>query len=251
MKGVIFQKPFEFQLLVDGESWHQGDSVSGHLVIKNHGSENLPLAGIYVSIAQAMSSKVKKKDPGAFKVGETVKADEAQIIAPGAEVRVPWNFSLDRNFPITDSRGSPYLIYGHGEATEKLGQLQLTIEPNRMIGEFLNVLQVQHRFVIKQKRASKGWVEVKLEPPTAKNFAAVEFLTLDFRFDDEERMETEYTFQVQKIEASAGTVDLTHAKKDFEQVLDKTDYLLPSGRVNHDRIDSSIQEVFRELGVVS
>ena len=51
MKGTFFQKPLELNLLVEGETWRQGDPITGSLTIKNHGSTEFALSELRMQVA--------------------------------------------------------------------------------------------------------------------------------------------------------------------------------------------------------
>src|SRR4051812_18114787 len=124
MKGMSFQKPLEFRLQVEGETWNQGDSISGVLEVKNRGSESISLADMQVQLGHGRLKRVHEKMSGAFKILEKTGMDASATLAPNAEAKLQWKFPTDRNCPITDSMASLFLLYGKGEVVETLGQLQ-------------------------------------------------------------------------------------------------------------------------------
>lgn len=255
MKGIYFQKPFEFQLLVEGESWHQGSAVRGTLVIRNHGAEALPLDGVRVALAHGRASRVKSKTEGALKILHSVQADGGRSLAPSAEERLPWVFHLDRNAPITDKASSLYLLYGlppvpgaKAESGDKAGLLQLIVEPDGLFDEFLRVFQIQHHFVIKSRHAGKGSVGVKLIPPGSKGLASIEQLELRLRIGEGERLEVGYIFELKNINGSVAGVEVTTSERELEQTLERSEYLTSSGRVNHERMEAAVSEAFARIG---
>lgn len=258
MKGTYFQKPFEFQLSVEGESWRQGTAIRGILVIKNHGAEPLPLAGVRVSLAHGRASRVKQKAQGALKILASVSVDESLKLPPGAEERLPWGFQLDRNAPITDKSSSLYLLYGpaavsrvKAESGDQVGLLRLVVEPDSLFEDFLRAFQIQHHCVVKSRQAGKGSVDVKLVPPESKGFAAIDHLDLNLRFGDGDRIEVGYLFVVKSPGASAAGAGVVVEERRMEQVLERTEYLTLSGRVNHERMEAAASEVFQQLGAQS
>jgi hypothetical protein len=232
MKGVFFQKPLEFSLNINGESWKQGDEISGSLTVKSHSAEAAPPSA-QVHLAYGHLKKAHAKDPRAFEIlaSSTASPD--------------WTFKTDRNAPITDSVHSLFILYGTGEDLSKFGHLQLVVHPYWVIQEFLKELEVGFRFVLKNMKSNKGLLEAKIAPPTSRSFAAVEQAVLSFRFKDE-WLEVEATFDVKKIEASAASVDMKKEKKAFQKSYSSADYLTPSGRFNHERMEVAIREI---LGV--
>jgi hypothetical protein len=241
MKGTSFQKPLEFNLQVEGESWHQGDPIAGVLTIKNHGGDPIALDDVGVRLAHGHLKKVRMKSSDAFKVLDSSLIEGSEKIAPQKDFVFGWRFETDRNFPVTDSLGSIFLLYGQGEATEKLAQLQLPIHPYWVIEEFLKVFQVGFRFVLMASKSGKGSVELKLVPPTAKTFATLDYLTLSLSFE-EETLRVRYSFHVKKIEATAASVDTKKLKKESEWTFSREQYLTASGRFNHESVESAIRE---------
>lgn len=247
MKGIYFQKPLESILKVDGETWRQGDSVSGTLEIRNHGSEPVAPSQAHVMLTRGELKKVRAKDAAAFQVIQSVKVGNDSMIAPGATASFPWTVSTDRNGPVTDSMASPFLLYGVGESPETLGQLQLTFEPHELLQEFIKSFSVGFRFVLKSRRSSKGgWVEFKLDPPDSKAFSTLELLVLSARFDGE-AVDLEYEFQLKKIEATVAGTHVKKLKKQFEQRLEPHQLRVPSGRINYEQMEAGIGEALQQV----
>ncbi|MFL5813427.1 MAG: hypothetical protein ACJ763_07595 [Bdellovibrionia bacterium] len=248
MKATFFQKPNEFNLNIEGESWRQGDPVSGSLLIRNHGTEALDASEIRVVLAHGAITKVRKKDAGAFTVvSEQAMSSEpgAPKIVPGSQASFQWKFETDRNCTVTEKGSSLFILYGRGESLDSLGQIQLVIHPYFIIQEYLNSIQTQFRFVLKSFRTTKGWLECKLSPPSARNFASVEQLLLSFRFDGDTLM-AHYSFDVKKLEALAATTSISKQKREFEQNYNSMQYLR-NGRFNFDEIEASIRDVMNQL----
>jgi hypothetical protein len=247
MKGTLFQKPLEFNLHVEGESWKQGDPVRGSLLVKNHGTESVALSEIRVHLAEGGLKKVRLKTPGAFEVLSSISGPEVGLLEPGKEATIPWSFLTDRNSSITDSFNSPFLVYGRGEALETLGQLQLFFHPYEIIQEFIKIIGTRFRFVVKSQRGVKRGVDIKLVPPAgSKAFSSLEHLVLSFRFEGE-TLELRYSFQVKKLEASAAAVDVKKQKSELEQSFTPEQYRVPSGRVNDELLESAIGEALKAI----
>jgi hypothetical protein len=240
MKGTCFQKPLEFNLRIDGESWQQGESIVGSLTVKNHGPTSVPLSAIHARLAYGELKKVRAKSQDAFKVISESKSEGT--LESQKEVTIPFKFETDRNCQITDTSGSLFLVYGDGDATEKLGQLQLAVHPYWVIQEFVKTFQTDFRFVVKTQKAGKGTVEIKLVPPVSQAFATLEQVIFSFKFQGD-ALEMQSAFHTKKVEASAASVDLKKEKKASHHVFEAKQYLLPSGRFNHDTIVPMIREV--------
>lgn len=244
MKATFFQKPLEYNLTIEGESWRQGDAISGSLLVKNHSSDELDASEIRVVLAQGAITKVRKKDAGAF-TALFAQSMSSQKIAPGTQASFNWKFETERNCTVTEKSSSLFILYGRGDALESLGQIQLVIHPYFIIEEYLKSLQTQFHFVLKSFKSSKGWLECKMSPPSSRNFASVEQLLLSFRFEGDTLM-VHYSFDVKKLEALAATTTLNKQKREFEQSINSTQYLR-NGRFNFEFIEASIRDVMGQL----
>jgi hypothetical protein len=229
MKGIFFQKPLEYSLNVNGETWKQGDPITGSLVVKSHASDVLaPSAQVH--LAYGHLKKAHAKDPKAF-----------EILA-SASAGPDWKFETDRNAAITDSVHSLFILYGSGDDLSKYGHLQLVVKPYWVIEEFIKELGVGFRFVVKSLKSSKGLLEAKVAPPTSRSFAAVEQAILSFRFEGD-LLEVGATFNLKKIEATAASVDVKKEKREVQKNYRPIDYLTSSGRFNHERMEEAIRDI--------
>jgi len=258
VKATFFQKPLEFNLNIEGESWRQGDTVSGSLLVKNHGSEAVDASEIHVVLAHGAISKVRKKDAGAFtpiatqSMGPNVSGhDLSGKIPPAGQASFSWKFETERNCTVTEKGTSLFILYGRTESLDapdtnnSLGQIQLVIHPYFIIEEYLKSLQTQFHFVLKSLKSSKGWLQCKIAPPASRNFASVEQLLLSFRFEGDV-LQVHYLFDVKKLEALAATTSLSKQEREFEQSFNSMQYLR-NGRFNFDLIEASIRDVMTQL----
>jgi hypothetical protein len=248
MKGALFQKPFEFSVEIEGESWHQGQTLTGTLRARSHGSAEELLEGVRVALACGDLSAVRKKDEGAFEILDSLLLESGRRLPPGGEETLPWSFPLDRNCVVTSSRESLYILYGRGESAPKLGALQLIVGPDPVLLELVKVFQIGHRFVVKSARSVKGRVEFKLAPPATRAFGALEQCTLSCRFEGE-RLEARYIFQLKRIDPETGALILKKEKMEFDQSFGPEQYLTPGGRLASERFEASVKEVFLQAGV--
>lgn len=207
MKGTLFQKPVEYRIEVDGESWRQGDAIAGTLTVVNRGTDVLSNEGIHVSLAYGKFKEVHAKAEDAFEVLET---------KPFTGNEMSWVFQTERNCPITDKSASLFLLYGRGKSTPILGHLQLNIQPFQVIEDFLYRFKTDFRFVEKSKKAGRKGVDVKLVPPSGQSFASLDHVMMCFHFD-KETMHVRYVFAVKKIEATASSFDMKKTKREVEQ----------------------------------
>jgi hypothetical protein len=246
MKGTFFQKPLELNLVVEGESWRQGDKIAGNLLARNHGAEPVPLEDIRVRLAFGNLTRVRQKSADAFSEFSSVATGSGSLL-PGGEQRLSWSFSTDRNAPVTHRTGSLFLLYGRGSENEKLGQLQLRIGPYWVIEELLGIFQTNLHYVLKDLKSAKGMLEAKLVPPASKAATGIEQLVLASRFEGES-LRLQYVFNLKTLDASGGTVELQKKKKEFPQLLEPAEFLLPSGRFNHEPVEAKVRSILDQLG---
>ncbi len=191
-------------------------------------------------LADGELKKVRNKDPKAFEPISSLKLGEGATLSPNESKSYPVEFQLDLNAPITDTSGSPFVLYGAGP-DEKLGQLQLPVGVSIVANELLERLRVTFRFVLKHSKNRKKGTETKLVPPDGKAFSMVEHLMLETRHEGPDLL-VHYQFAVKKIDAGAGPLSMTKKKLELEDRLTPTEYRLPSGRFNHDRIEESLRK---------
>lgn len=252
VKGTYFARPLEFQLLAEGESWRQGDAITGTLVAKNHGNTSVKLEGLRVALAQAQSSKVRQKAPGAFKIQKAEKLGTGAELGAGQEARFPWRFELDRNAHITEKASSLYLIYGLSEDQLQLGQLQLTVVPEGLLQELIEILRIHLRFVPRTQRSNaKNWVEIKFAPPDAREYSAVEHLFLRMRYekaeDGTDDLALEWEMETKQIEAAPGVNPVRKESRELEQRFALAEYKLPNGRIAHERMEQEARAALNSL----
>jgi hypothetical protein len=239
MRGILFQKPLELVLNVEGEKWLQGDPLSGTLTVKNHGAEPASLASLEIKLAHGTLRKVHQKLPDAYDFLATFPLEGAGTLEPKSEASFPWRFKTDANCPITDVSASLFLLYGQGH-------LQLPFDPSPVMQEFVKTLEVGFRFVKKSQRYSaKGRVDVKLSPPDSKAFGVIDLLVLSFKMKDEETLDVQYIFQLKKVAATAASVEVNKERREISQSFTRAQYRLASGRFNHEVWESGIREALK------
>lgn len=246
MRGLFIQHQLEFLVEAQGEGWHQEDRLSCALSVKNRGASPQPLAdpGLYLALGDI--KKIKQKDPAALKVVAAAELQAPAELAPGTQVKCPWEFVIDKNAAITDKGQSLYLVFGSGQSLETMGQLPVTVQPHPHIQVLLRILETTFRFVVKGQKSSKGRVQVKLKPSTAKRFTTVDDLVLSCWFEGEELV-LHYLFHIKKFEATAATIGVAKKQREFDQRLTVSQYLFPGGAVNHEPLEAAVSEALKEI----
>ena len=110
MKGTFFSKPLEWNIETNGESWQQGDTLTGTLKVKNHGTDKIILDDMGVALAYADIKKIHSRADGALK-SEITKTFKCEI-KPGETTEISFAFPIGSNSPVTDKKSSYYLAFG-------------------------------------------------------------------------------------------------------------------------------------------
>lgn len=243
MKGTYFQKGTEFRLQTEAESWSQGDTIRGTLVLRAHSPGVSTTARVVLAHGNLKQVHAKKAD-ALDAVEEVVLSGKELTNESGAA----WSFSTSLNARITDSTTSLFLLYGpEGGGLETLGHLQVTLKPAPVIEKFLDVLKTRFRFVLKTMRSEKKGCQAKLVPPDSSALAFVDQVVIHFHFD-EEVLNLAYEFTTHGFEAGASSVKQTKQKKTREVEFRKSDYLTSSGRLNDDLFEKEIEAALVEIG---
>jgi hypothetical protein len=243
MRGTTFQKPLEFNLVIEGESWPQGAQIGGRLSIKNHGPEALALDGFGVAVVQGDLKKVKASAADRFKAIDKTTLNNSSLAA-GGETHLDWNFTLPENCPITDKGQSLFVTYG-GLADIQFGYLQLSVQPRPLFLKFIEILDVFYRFKQKDRKMGKKGVEFKLVPPESKDFKALDGLILMMKTEGE-NLHMQYTFKIKKIGMVAGTMSVDKREFSVSQTLTPSDYMMGKGMPDQDKIKRYLESALDE-----
>jgi len=245
LKGTSFQKPLEFRIQVDGESWTQGSVIEGTLEAHNHDTAPIGPEKFRLFVAHGDLKKVKAARVGGFDA--LVPIDLSPEQGTGNGIRSRWKLQLEPNTPITDKSGSLFLLYGATEDPISLGHLQLMIEPRQIYQDYVDILKTDFRFSERYKKSKKEKVEVKMMPPEGGSaYATVEQLLVYFSLDGD-RLHVQYQFSVKEIDAMESGVEIKKRKKTFEQTFGPSEYLLSNGRLKFDHIQAAIQKILEQV----
>ncbi len=236
MKGMNFQNGVEFRIQVEGETWAQGDTLRGVLVSK-------PEQKLRVVLAEGIDKKVKSKTEGAYRILDEKTSDSGSI---------QWEFPLSRHSRISDKTASLYLLYGQSADLVSLGSLRLNIEAHPHLIDLMEVITHHFRFASKSISMGKhDFVEAKFSPPQAREWASLEFLSLQMKMSDTE-IELQFLFQRKSIDATAGNLSAKVVKKSYSRTLALKKLLHEfNQRVNKDQFTEVVESVIAEYRELS
>ena len=236
MKGMSFQNGVEFRITIEGESWNQGASIQGRI-------ESKPAAKAQIVLAEGLDKKVKAKSPDAFIVLEE---------AESASAPYDWSFTLPIDCRISDKSGSLYILYGHGENIEKLGQLRLNILPHPVVADMIDLLSTHFRFAFKSWSAGKSSsTEAKMDPPSSKDWAMLESLTVLCKTNSDS-LDCKFQFQRNEVDATKGGLATKSVKREVSRSWKLKQIVHDfNQRLNKEVITAEIEKVileYREAG---
>jgi hypothetical protein len=253
MKGVSFQSGVEFKVHIEGESWSQGDSITGSIEVKNHSfaAGALPSENMRLGLAYALDRKVKAKDPESFADIEMAELTGLTgKIGAGTSLSSNFKFQLPLNARVTDKSSAIYLVYGL-EQTKPLANLRLNILPHQHLLDVTDVVATTFRFVNKGiKSTKKGEAKVTLAPPTARELSMIDELELILLMN-ETQLEIDYVFTLKQVDAMAPGLKTKKVDHAFNQVFELSELLHSfNSRVNREVVERSFQGVLTEVKAV-
>lgn len=246
MKATFFNKPLEWNLETDQESWTQGGIIKGMLKVKNHSTSDISLANPGVGLAWAEIKKVHAKTDGALKIEVSQALDSSTIPASG-NLELPFELKLSENSFVSDKKGTYFITYGQN-ALEN--HLQLKIEPRALFGKLIGLLDTFCRFKLKEFKSSKSSVEYKLIPPTARDMANLESLILCMSMNRDE-LNLKFDFQVKKLDTSGVTNKINKESIKLERTLAPKEYSLGKDMINQDKLLKVFEEVIAAVKLKS
>ena len=215
MKTIIIKHPIEFNFEAKGEKWRQGEKLSGTVTVKNNGAEKVEIPFLKVALLSGTYKKVKAKDPKAFEPIQELNLEKNVSLNPTESKEYKFDFMLAEDCRITDKDGSVYLALFDKDENTQTGNLELSITPKLMMMQFLEIMDNFIRFKIGAMKFNKGMVEVKLTPPTSKDFSQVEGLLLKMK-EVEKNLILEYHFSNKKIEMNGSSMTTSKVAQKFD-----------------------------------
>lgn len=244
MRSVSFQRPLEYQLVTETEEWNQGDFIRGTLRIANNGTDPTPPQVAQVILAYALKKDLKA---GAvdWQVLERVELD-VPALEPQATHTGDWELHLPSESPITDKAGALHLVFGNDQAQETGGRIDLQVSLHPILESFLQTFTTQFKFLEKYHKHLDGWTEVKLVIPDSREYPQLDEVLLQFRIL-QEQLQIRYVFRLRSLKRDGESMKVKRKKKEVEQALDSTEYLLPGGFPNRNRMRESIDAALEEV----
>jgi hypothetical protein len=243
MRSVFIQKPLEFRLEVPLETAVQGQPVPCTLTVKNHGAEPAPLPQFSLILGLGTLKKVKAKAEDAFEILDRAQLDRAQVVVPGGQIVSSWEFTLDRNAPISDKNQTPFLLYGNGESPADLGQIPLTVTMHPHARAVFDTCETVFSLINKGETWKDGYTIVKYKAPDLRKFSLVEEILIAVR-SVEDALKVVYTFKVKKIDATATTLNFKKGKAEVTQTWMPQDYLFGGGFIRQEFVERMLDEAF-------
>jgi hypothetical protein len=240
MKGTFFNKTLEYNINIDGESWKQGDQVSGTFTIIEHSKTDSNKSKFGCHLCFCTIKKFKSKDLKAFKVLESkmLTSDQSEL---------NFTFDLKQNCPITDTIGSLYIIYGDMDSPFESGSLQLNITPISPILYFTQIFEQFYRFKLKAYKNKKENIEALVIAPDSKEWVGIQKMAIQMKMIGDE-LNVQFNINLKKLDFSNDLNKTRDEKREIVKVLAKNQYDL-YGIANQDGIKKVIDEVLNEIKI--
>ena len=243
MRSVFIQNPLEFRLEVPLEAAIQGEAVPCTVTVKNHGADPAALTQLSLRLALGVLKKAKAKAEDAFQVLDQAELDRSQVVPPIGEIVSTWQFSLDRNAPLSDKNQTPFLLFGNGEEASALGQIPLTVKMHPHLRAIFDTCETVFSLINKGESWKDGFTLVKFKAPDLRKFSLVEEILIGVRFVDDS-LELVYTFKVKKIDATAHSLNFKKGKAEVSQTWTPQDYLFGGGFIRQEFVEKKLDEAF-------
>jgi uncharacterized protein YbcI len=240
MKGTFFKKPLEFNIDINGETWAQGDTISGKFSITEHTKIDFDRTILGCHLCYCTNKKFKSKDPKAITVLES------QHLLPNQN-ELNFTFNLEANCKISDTTGSLYIIYGDISNPFDSGFLELNVTPIKPILYFTQIFEQFYRFKLKAFKNKKGYIEASVAAPDSKEWAGVKKMSIQMHIKDDELI-VQFNVNLTKLDFTNSLNKTKDEKKEITKTLTKKQYDL-YGIANQDGIKKVIDEVLSEIKI--
>lgn len=245
MKSSLIELDMDLSLDIEGQKWNQGDIIRGCLLLKNKSKNTIDPRVFKLIFIYADIKKFKNVSDSSYKEFLSLELKEQKLV-PNEEVKIPWEIKLDLNAPVACKKYAPYVLWGNLEKKTP-ASLMINISPHVTIEKIIELWQNFFRFSLKEYFSSKdGWLEIKFNPPIAKEYATLEGLNLKFkRIDNKLLIDARSTLKLLR----ADTTGMKVEKKEnmFTAEWREKDYLLLPTSVNQDFVCSQIKIIIERL----
>lgn len=245
MKSSLIDKNIDSSLEIQGESWVQGQELKGQLKLLNKSLTVQKLDTQKLLLAYVDIKKFKALEDKCYQVLATINLGEVSL-KPSETLTLPWSYQLEENSPITDKKHSLYILWG--DLSKKIPpSLMLNILPHPSIQKILELWEIFFRFTRKEILSLKDQtLEVKLEPPTAREYATLDYLKLRLK-----RSKGDLNFHViasiQSIAADTTGMKLTKSEKKQEAIWKEKNYQLMPGHLNQEFVQNNINTLLNSI----
>jgi len=248
MKGIFFQKPLELELNIVGESWNQGDIITGTLKVKNHNSESVLLKNFGVRLSFGISKEIKIKSSKAFTQYDEHLFDSTTEVAGVSELDLSFSFPLAKDAPISEKSQGLYLLCGFVEIPFDNGMMELKISPYKNIKNLLEVFENLLRFKVKSLKNKKDQLEAVMVVPTSKDYSSVQQLKVLIKMV-EDNLDISFNFKLKKISFEGGVVSAKDETLKIQKVLTPKEYLIYGDAFDQNKVLNILQEVIEQVKV--
>lgn len=238
MKAQFFNKPLNYSLNIDGESWEQGSTVTGDLSISDTAGVQTDFTSLGCHLCYAQSKKLKAKDSSGIKILESIQLQAGQD-------HLPFNFKLDSNCPITDNAGSLQILFGNIVEPFQCGILELKVRPINTISNFIEVFELFYRFKFKALKNKKDFIETQVTPPATKEWAKIQKMLLQIKME-EEKLIVICLITIKTLSFDSSTTKTKDEVKEIRLEITKKEHTL-HGATNQEGIKKHIESVLEQI----
>ncbi len=246
MKALLFKPPFEIRLEIEGEEFHQGDSVPCKLSIKNRSSEAIAAPVPFLALSHGQTKKKKAKEDDAFVDLQRESGSASGQLAADATSVLSHSFSLDKNCLLTEKAQSLYIRFGVEGNEEAQGDMQLNILPHQDFDGIIGIFETSFQFLLKSVKSKKDWTVATYKAPEGPGYGAVKELQLKLQFAGDS-VDLVYVFKIERLDATATSLNVKKKKEEHPQTLARSDYMSPAGYVDPERLEPLIREILSRV----
>ncbi|MBX7143538.1 MAG: hypothetical protein K1X79_03730 [Oligoflexia bacterium] len=243
MRSVFIHNQVEFRVEVPKDSLCQGDVTSVNFVLKNRASADQALEGVALLLGSGDPQGVQEGKH--FDIVQTFQAPTAIALSAGAEHRESFHWELSVNACVSSKGDS--LFFRFGVAPQNLQSAPIQVGPHPHIEAIHSLLESSFQFGKKAVKSSKGWVEAKFKPSSARRFAMVE--ELNFRtYIDGSQLKINCVFKVKRFQGvDATSVKVGKAKVEVQRSMEQSQYLMGGTHLNNSAVEDCIESALKEV----